>query len=288
MNQLNQTYSEKVGDLNSTFFMDHKYKPLILLLIFLLTFIHLFCMAVFPNSLMANKVILIVVLSLMFYIWIQELKDKRKLQLLNKNLVNAQKKLKRAEIDMISTLILTAEAKDPYTHGHSKRVAEYSLAIAQAMNLTEEEQMIIERSAILHDLGKIGIDDNILRKDDTLDEEEWKIMKDHPQKSIDILNPLKFLEKEKEIILSHHEMIDGSGYPNGLMGNDIPLGSQIIAVADAFDAMNTARSYRAALPEKKIVDELKNASGTHLSSEVTDIFLELLDKKPEFWNRSTN
>ena len=291
MNHSRKIYTEKVGKLNNTFFMNHKYKPLILVLILSLTFIHFFCMAVFPNSLMANKIILIIVLGLMFYIWVQELKDKRKLQLLNKNLVNAQSKLERAEIDMIATLILTAEAKDPYTHGHSKRVAEYALAIAKAMKLPAEEQKLIEKSAILHDLGKIGIDDNILRKEGKLTDDEWKIMKEHPKRAVDILEPLKFLFKEKKIILHHHEMFDGSGYPDGLKGKSIPLGSQIIAVADTFDAMNTARSYRNALPRKTIIKELEKVSNTQLSQEVTDVFLKLLEKKPDLWklsNQETN
>ncbi|MCB9719729.1 MAG: HD-GYP domain-containing protein [Candidatus Omnitrophica bacterium] len=286
MKQLSTVYTDNGDADKNPVSMDYKYKYLALVLILALTFIHLFCMVVYPESLMANKLILIVVLAMMFYIWMRELKDKKTLQLLNENLLHAQEKLERAEIDVISALILTAEAKDPYTHGHSKRVAAYSLAIAQEMHLSEEEQKIIERAAILHDLGKIGIDDSILRKDDILSDKEWEIMKGHPQKSIDILDPLKFLEKEKEIILSHHEMIDGSGYPNGLQGEAIPLGSRIIAVADAFDAMNTARSYRAALPEENIIEELNKSSGTHLSADVTNVFLNILDKSPEFWNRA--
>jgi len=177
----------------------------------------------------------------------------------------------------ISTLILTAEAKDPYTHGHSKRVAKYTLAVAKAMELPEEDQKIIERAAILHDLGKIGIDDNILRKEDSLNDEEWKIMKDHPRRALDILKPLNFLSKEKEIILHHHEMYDGSGYPNGLKGDAIPFGAQIISVADAFDAMNTARSYRGALPKETIVSELKKVSGSQLSPKAVDTFLKIFD-----------
>ncbi len=268
-------HKDKIVRLNKTFFLHQKYKSLIVVLALFLVFMHFFCMAVFPSSFLANKIILIVVLGLMFYIWIQELKDKRRLQLLNKNLINAQSKLERAEIDMISTLILTAEAKDPYTHGHSKRVAEYTLAIAKAMKLPVEDQKLIERAAILHDLGKIGIDDNILRKEDTLNDEEWKIMKDHPRRGVQILKPLKFLSKEKEIILHHHEKCDGSGYPDGLKKKLIPLGSQIIAVADAFDAMNTARSYRDPLTKEVITSELKEASGKYLNKDVVTTFLNL-------------
>ncbi|VAX35851.1 hypothetical protein MNBD_UNCLBAC01-1045 [hydrothermal vent metagenome] len=284
MTNLKKIYTKKLGKLNRTLFMKNKYKSLTLVFIFSLTCIHLFSMAVFPNSFLTSEIILIVVLGLMFFIWIQELKDKRRLQHLNKNLMTAQTKLEQAEVDMMATLILTAEAKDPYTHGHSQRVAKYTLAISKAMGLSTEDQKLFERSAILHDLGKIAIDDNILRKTERLNPAERKIMKEHPQKGIDILKPLKFLNQEKKNIFHHHEMMDGGGYPKGLKGNTIPLGAQIIAVADTFDAMNTSRSYRKALPKEMIIKELKEISGTQLSQKVTKIFLQLLETKLDVWN----
>ena len=283
MTSLKQEYIKKIGNLNTTFFMNHKYKIFVLVTIFTLIFLHLFSMVVFPSSILTSEVVLIVILGLMFFIWIQELKDKRRLQHLNKNLLTAKNKLEQAEVDMMATLILTAEAKDPYTCGHSQRVAEYTLAIAKAMKLPIEDQKLFERSAILHDLGKIAIDDNILRKTEKLNSEERKIMKEHPQKGIDILKPLKFLNQEKKNILYHHEMIDGSGYPKGLKGNSIPLGAQIIAVADAFDAMNTSRSYRKALPKEVIIKELKRVSGTQLNQEVIKVFLKLLKNNTKYF-----
>ncbi len=284
MSFFKQKYKAKIARLNRTFFMDHKIKTWIVVLVLFLISSHFLAMAIYPNSFMANKVFLTVILIFMFYIWIQELKDRRRLELLNKHLLKARGKLERAEIDMIATLILTAEAKDPYTHGHSKRVAEYTSAIAKEMKLPAEEQKLIERAAILHDLGKIGIADDILRKDGKLNDEQWEIMKGHPRKAIEILKPLKFLFKEKDIILHHHETHDGSGYPDGLKGGSIPLGSQIIAVADTFDAMNTARSYRKALPRETIVSELKKISGNQLNPKIVTTFLKLVnaDKKTAF------
>lgn len=276
-----KSYKEILMKLNSTFFMSHKHKSLIVVFVGLLICFHFFAMVVYPASFIASKASLPIALGLMFYIWIQELKDKRRLELLNKSLIHTQKRLERAEIDTIEALILTAEAKDFYTHGHSKRVARYSLAIAKEMGLTREEQATIERSAILHDLGKIGISDNILKKDGKLTEREWEIMKAHPQMGTDILRPLRFLTKETDIILHHHEMYDGSGYPAGLKGDDIPLGAQIIAVADTFDAMNTARSYRGPLPRDKIVSELQEASGRQLNKSIAKVFLRLLENQPK-------
>ena len=128
--------------------------------------------------------------------------------------------------------------------------------------------------------------DEILKKPDKLNDEEWKIMKRHPQGSIDILEPLEFLSQEKEIILHHHERYDGGGYPSGLKGEDIPLGARIMAVADTFDAMNSERPYRKSLPEEVIISELKRVSGSQLDSAIVSIFLNLLKKKPDLWERS--
>lgn len=284
MTEIKKKYNEKVLQLNNTFFLHQKHKTIIVVFALLFVLTHFISMAMFPHSFMASKTVLIVVVGMMFYIWIQEIKDKRKLQFLNKNLITAHGKLERSEFDMIKVLILTAEAKDPYTHGHSNRVAEYSLEITKALKLSEAEQKLIERAAILHDLGKIGIDDNILKKESRLTDEEWSVMKEHPAKGVKILKPLKFLSKEKKIILYHHERPDGKGYPAGLEGDVIPLGSQIIAVADTFDAMNSSRSYRKALSKEIIIEELTKVSGSQLSEKITKVFLDLLEEKFDFWS----
>jgi len=260
------------GGLKKVFFVKPRYKLTVVIFVFCLIFIHLLAMVISPHSLMAGQIFLIIILSFMMYLWIQELKDRQVLE--------------KAEVDTIATLILTAEAKDIYTSGHSKRVALYSTAIAEEIGLTEEEQKIIKRAATLHDLGKIGINDNILRKGSELSKEEWDIMKDHPRKAVEILKPLKFLTRERGIIQHHHERCDGNGYPDGLKGTMIPLGSRIVAVADAFDAMNSVRAYRNALSKQTIVSELRKASGSQLSEDVVNVFLKLLEEKPEFWDLS--
>ncbi len=262
----------------------HPYKLMVVISVFCLIVFHFIAMAVFPDNFMASQPVLIMILILMMYLWIQEFYDSQKLVFLNQNLIEAQRRLEKAQVDSIAALILTAEAKDTYTHGHSRRVAQYSIAIAKEMGLSEEEQKIIERAAILHDLGKIGIDDYILRKADKLSQDEWDTMKSHPYKAIDILKPLKFLTTEKDIILHHHERCDGSGYPKGLKEEMIPLGSKIIAVADTFDAMNMVRPYRNSLSREIIVGELRKCSERQLSKDAVNIFLRLLEKNPELWN----
>ena len=199
-----------------------------------------------------------------------------------------QKQLEQEEIDTITALILTEEAKDPYVHGHSKAVARHSVAIAGEMNLSKERIEVLKRAAILHDIGKVSIADSILNKQGKLNDQEWNIIKKHSLAAIEILKPLKFLSKEKEIILHHHERIDGKGYPNGIKEEAIPLEARIIAVADTFDAMISERAYRKALPHDIVIAELKKVSGSQLDSHVVNIFLNLLEKDSSLWNREAS
>ncbi|MCK4519819.1 MAG: HD-GYP domain-containing protein [Candidatus Omnitrophica bacterium] len=267
-------------------FLSGTFKLWIVAIIFFIIFLHLYVITTYPRIIIVpTEVILGAVLALIAYLWIQELRDRNRLQALNKALIAAQKRLQQAEIDTIAVLILTEEAKDPYTRGHSKRVAQYSAAMGKAMGFSEEKQSVIERAGILHDLGKIGIGDNILNKPGKLNEEEWKIMKSHPQRALEILEPLKFLPAEKEIVLHHHERYAGGGYPDGIKGEDIPLGGRIMAVADTFDAMNSARPYRKSLSKEAILSELKRVSGDQLDSSIVSIFLDLLQKNSHFWER---
>ena len=267
-------------------FLSTTFKLWVVAIIFLIIFLHLYATVAYPKAvIVSSEVILGTVLTLIAYLWIQELRDRYRAQALNKALIIAQKRLQEAEIDTISVLVLTEEAKDPYVRGHSKRVAQYSLAMAKEIGFSEEEQKIIERAGILHDLGKIGIVDSILNKPGKLDEEEWKIMREHPQRGLKILEPLKFMPAEKEIILHHHERYVGGGYPDGIKGEDISMGARIMAVADAFDAMNSARPYREPLPKDAILAELKRASGTQFDPIAVKAFLGLLQKNPNFWER---
>ena len=267
-------------------FLSTTFKLWVVAIIFLIIFLHLYATVAYPKAvIVSSEVILGTVLTLIAYLWIQELRDRYRAQALNKALIIAQKRLQEAEIDTISVLVVTEEAKDPYVRGHSKRVAQYSLAMAKEIGFSEEEQKIIERAGILHDLGKIGIVDSILNKPGKLDDEEWKIMREHPQRGLKILEPLKFISAEKEIILHHHERYAGGGYPDGIKGEDISMGARIMTVADAFDAMNSARPYRDTLPKDVVLAELERVSGTQLDPIAVKAFLGLLQKNPHFWER---
>jgi len=267
-------------------FLSGTFKLWIVAIIFFIVFLHLYAITTYPQIIIVStEIILGAVLALIAYLWIQELRDRNRLQVLNKALIVAEKQLQQAEIDTIAVLILTEEAKDSYTRGHSKRVAQYSLAMSKAMGFSEEEQSIVERAGILHDLGKIGVVDNILNKPGKLNEEEWEIMKSHPQRALEILKPLKFLPAEKEIILHHHERYAGGGYPDGIKGEGIPIGGRIMAVADTFDAMNSARPYRELLSKEAILAELKRVSGDQLDPSIVSVFLDLLQKSSHFWER---
>jgi len=266
-------------------FLSNTFKLWVVAFIFFVTFFHLYAITKYPKAkIVSDELVLSVVLSLMAYLWIQELRDRRRLQLLNIYLLDTKEELEHIHIDTISVLILTEEAKDPYMRGHSKRVAQLCLAVAKEMGLSEERQSIIERAGKLHDLGKLGIADNILNKPCKLNDEEWEVIRKHPGKAVEILHPLKFLATEKEIILHHHERFDGGGYPAGLKGEDIPLESRIMAVVDTFDAMNSERPYREPLSRNAILLEIKRVSGTQLDPSVVSIFLTLLERNPHFWD----
>jgi hypothetical protein len=168
------------------------------------------------------------------------------------------------------------EAKDSYTRGHSERLARLAGACAERMGLAHEEVSAIRLGAILHDVGKIGIPDRILRQSMSLTEDEMAWMRRHPQIGADIIGPVEGLHHVAPLIRHHHEKWDGTGYPRGLKGEEIPLGSRIIAVADAFEAMVADRIYRPSLGLDKALEELKAGRGTHFDRQVVDTFLEMI------------
>jgi len=253
------------------------FKMGMVILTFFITCFHLFEVVYLPGVIIIpNEILLAVVLFDVVYLWIQEVRDRKKLEITNNELFVAQEELKRANLDTMKALIVSEEARDPYLTGHSRRVTEYTLAIADRMNISEKEKKHMEYAGYLHDIGKIGISDAILHKEGKLNEEEWKAIKMHPTMGVEILDSLKFLPKEKFMIRHHHERYDGKGYPDGIKGSDIPLGARILAVADSFDAMNSRRSYRAPLTREKIISELKTGCGTQFDPKIVDIFLEIV------------
>ncbi|MFN2454573.1 MAG: HD domain-containing phosphohydrolase [Pyrinomonadaceae bacterium] len=168
----------------------------------------------------------------------------------------------------IKALAAAIDGKDPYTRGHSERVARFSIAIARGLNLSDEEIEKIRISALLHDVGKIGIDDRILKKPSALTAEEFELMKQHPQKGQKIMSQIPAMREFLPGIHMHHEMIDGRGYPQGLQGDEIPLQARIISVADTFDAMTTDRPYQKAMDFGEALSRIENFVGTRYDGRV--------------------
>jgi len=190
-------------------------------------------------------------------------------------------KMRKMYLDTIRALAAAIDAKDPYTKGHSERVAETSVAIAKELNLPGRDIENIEYTALLHDIGKIGIADNILGKNSSLTNEEFDKIKEHPIMGAKIIEPVDFLKNSYQAIYHHHEKYNGKGYPDGIKSEDIPILARIIATADAYDAMGSDRPYRKKLNKDKILKELKDQSGKQFDPKVVKALISVLDRERE-------
>ena len=209
----------------------------------------------------------------------KELKDKsKKIRSYAWQMRRAYKALERTYLDMIHALVISVETRDHYTRGHSERVTQYCKEIAKKMGFKEKELQNLGLACRIHDVGKIGVSDRVLMKDDRLTITEWTEMKMHPVRGAEMLTFSEYFKPVIPIVLHHHEQWDGKGYPDGLKGKEIPLGARIMAVADAFDAMSSTRPYRDAIDIKKIVKELKENSGTQFDPQIVEIWLEIMDR----------
>ncbi len=201
---------------------------------------------------------------------------------LERRVTEATRELAATVRDLEETYRVTLEAlsaaidtRDVGTHAHSRRVRGYSRAIARAHGVPESEMPDIERGVLLHDIGKIGIPDAILLKPGPLTPEEWKVMRSHPEIGRRIIEKIPFLRGAVPIVYNHHERWDGTGYPQGLRGEEIPLGPRIFALADALDAMTFDRPYSSAISFETARDEIKRCAGTHFDPAVVDTFLTI-------------
>lgn len=165
--------------------------------------------------------------------------------------------------------------RDKQTGDHTKQVTEMTLRIAQGLGVKEEELVHIRRGALLHDIGKMGIPDNILLKPGPLTDEEWGIMKQHPIYAYELLNSIEYLRPALDIPYCHHEKWDGTGYPRGLKGEEIPLSARIFAVVDVWDALISDRPYRPAWLKEKALEHIRFLSGIHFDPKVVDMFLKM-------------
>ena len=190
-------------------------------------------------------------------------------------LKGALEQLERSYDDTLEALGGALDLKDAETEGHCKRVTAFTIAIAKAMRVEPTLLPQIARAAFLHDIGKMAIPDNILRKPGPLSAEEREIMRGHCEIGYNMVTRIPFLREAAEIVLSHQEYYDGTGYPRGLRGEQIPLGARIFAVADALDAMISDRPYRKALPISHAQDEIQRCAGTQFDPRVVEVFLSM-------------
>ena len=185
--------------------------------------------------------------------------------------------LQRGIYQSLLGLANALEAKDVYTRGHSERVGASARRLAIALALPAAEVEIVARAGLLHDIGKIGVPEAVLRKPGPLTREEWALMRRHPVIGAQIVAPFEFFTAGATVIRHHHERIDGSGYPDGLAGDAIPVGARIVAVADVYDALTSDRPYRAAMTRDETLAVLRDQAGRGLDAAIVDAFIALGD-----------
>lgn len=210
------------------------------------------------------------------------LHDKRlekKIDSLNEEIESLEKKRKETCEMAVKTVLRALNCKDDYTYGHSMRVAFYSVALGKELGLSKDELYKLELAALFHDIGKIGVPDEILMKPSRLEEEEFHIMKQHPTKSAEILADFDYFADIADWVKFHHERYDGRGYPDGLKGEDIPLYSRIILIGDTFDAMTSTRPYRKGLSYEIAFSELDEFSGTQFDPKLVKAFVKAMTKE---------
>jgi putative nucleotidyltransferase with HDIG domain len=204
-----------------------------------------------------------------YYKNLEELVEKR-----TSKLQEAYRVLKKAHLDSIKILSGAIDAKDPYTQGHSDRVRKMSLRIATQLGFSEDRLENLEYGALIHDIGKIGIKDEVLQKSGPLSPKEYQYIQEHPLIGVKIVEGIDFFKDKIPMIRNHHEHFDGSGYPDGLMGEVIPLEARIIAVPDAFDAMTSLRPHQRASPLEDVLFEMEKNKGKQFDPHILEIFLQ--------------
>ncbi len=208
---------------------------------------------------------------------LEELQHKnRALEGALRDVKDAQKELEHSYLHTIQSLALALEAKDHYTAGHSERVCRFSVLLARQLQLSKPDIEIVKQSALMHDIGKIGMPEKILRKEGALSAAEYELMKQHPRTGAQILSPVRAFSRYVPGVRHHHERYDGTGYPDGVKGTDIPISARVILIADTFDAITSDRSYRRARSVSYAVKQFEINSGSQFDPEMVNAFLGLL------------
>lgn len=207
---------------------------------------------------------------------IKSISQMRTIQTINEELLESNKKLENSYMESIEILRYTVEAKDQYTRGHSERVSDYSVLIGEKLGLSESDIHTLKIGGLFHDIGKIGVPDAVLSKPGKLTNEEYEEIKKHPTIGAQILSNATIFDDIIPIVKYHHERYDGRGYPEGLVGEDIPYLARIAAVADTYDAMRSRRPYRDALPIDIVKEEFKKNIGTQFDPDIASLFLDII------------
>ena len=196
---------------------------------------------------------------------------------INDELSEKNEELEQAYLDIVKVLRQTVEAKDPYTRGHSDRVSAFSVLLGKQLDLSENDLETLRVGGLFHDIGKIGIPDKVLTKNERLTDKEFSQIMKHPSIGAQILGNTKVFQDIIPIVKHHHERFDGKGYPSKLSGDKIPYLVRIVTICDAFDAMTSNRSYRKALPMKTVISEIEKCKGTQFDPEIANAFLKIID-----------
>lgn len=202
--------------------------------------------------------------------------ENNELNEIKNQLETTQKKIDQAYMESIETLRYTVDAKDSYTKGHSERVSEYAVLLGKKLQINSDELYTLRIGGLFHDIGKIGITDNILSKTDKLTDSEYEEIKKHPLIGTQILSKASIFSDILPIVKYHHERYDGTGYPDKLKGEEIPYLARIVSVADAFDAMASRRPYRDTVEIKKIVDEITINKNKQFDPKIADALLDII------------
>lgn len=189
----------------------------------------------------------------------------------------------------IAALVKAVNARDPYTASHSKNVMRYARAVSEKMHLPSDDIYSLEIGALLHDIGKIGVPEHVLMKAGNLTDSEFDAIRMHPVYGYQIINEIEELKYKgiQDVVLLHHERMDGNGYPKGLKGEEIPLHARIISVCDAFDAMTTSRTYRPALDVSTAIEQLKKHAGAQFDSKIVEVFVTCIEENPDLYQNES-
>ena len=206
-----------------------------------------------------------------------ELENREYQQHLEDKVTEQTEKIRASFFSAVTSLAVALEAKDEYTHGHSGKVAELAAVLSEAIGLSRESINEIKLAGLIHDIGKIGVKESVLNKPSRLTEDEFRHIQNHPVTGERILSPIASGDEILQLIRHHHERYDGTGYPDKLKGNQIPLYARIIAIADAFEAMTSKRPYRNAMDKKEACVEIERGKGTQFDPEIADALLRIVD-----------